>query len=96
MTRKDNKIEMSIIGDMDMSLCTSERKFLKRIYTDKPPKKSRNIQEIMDGLILMVHERNWLEKTREGKWSEEDRVKMEFLNGEINALCYVLGYDTRL
>jgi hypothetical protein len=99
MNRKDNKVEMDIIKDMmDRYNIGSEPIWLKKIYTDQPPEKTLGVEKIMDGLILLIHERNWLVKTRRGKkkWDEEDIRKMEFLNGEINAICYCLGRDTRL
>ena len=96
MNRTDNKIEMKIISEMDMTLCSQQRKFIKRIYTDKPPKKTRNIDEIMDGLILMVHERNLIENRTRKRWDEGDIRKIEFINGQINAICFILGLDTRL
>ena len=94
MTRTENKIEMSIIDKMIDDPCSGEIKFLKRIYREKPPEKSRNVDDIMDALILVVHERNRLEKLK-----KRDKYELEllaFANGEINALCYVLGLNTRL
>jgi hypothetical protein len=94
MNRKDNKIEMRIISEMNTDLCSGEIKFLKRIYTEKQPEKTIEVQKIMDGLIMVVMERTRLENRK--KRDSEDNELLAFANGEINAMCYCLGLDTRL
>jgi hypothetical protein len=96
MNRADNKTEMDIINKMDVGFHDPQLMWIKKIFTEKAPEKTREIDKIMDGLILCVHERNCVIKRKRKKWDEEDIRKLEFLDGEINAMCYCLGHDTRL
>lgn len=96
MKRVTDSLELAIINDMDMSLCSQERKFIKRIYTKRPPEKTIGVLKLMDALILLVSERNHIETRKRKRWDEEDIRKLELCNGEIRGLCYALGLDARL
>lgn len=97
MNRIDNKVEMDIISEMESHfpcLHEPERMFISKIFKETPPEKRLEIEKIMDALIMVVHERNRLERLK--KRDQYEIELLAFANGEINALCYVLGYDTRL
>jgi hypothetical protein len=98
MNRTKNEVEMRIINRMDMELFSQERNFIKRIYAEKAPEQTVGVGKIMDSLIPVVHERNCMEEYRGTlkRIPPENDEKLAFANGEINALCYALGLDTRL
>jgi hypothetical protein len=90
------KIEKEIIDAMDMSIWSMERKIIKKLFDpNEPAKPRRSIRKTLDGLIMVVHERNCLENSR-GKRTEEDYVKLALCDGEIRGILYSLGYDVRL
>jgi hypothetical protein len=89
-------VEKDIIDAMDMSVYSQERHIIKKLFdSNKPTQKRRTILESMDGLILVVHERNCIEN-RKGKLTHEEYVKLALCDGEIRGILYALGWDVRL
>jgi hypothetical protein len=88
--------EKEIINAMDMSVYSQERQIIKKLFDPSEPKRNRRtIRKSMDGLILVVHERNCLEN-RKGKRTPEEYKKLALCDGEIRGILYALGYDVRL
>ncbi len=88
------EIRQRILSEMDKSIFSCERNMIRKIY--KNPEKYP--QKILDGLILVIHERNILEERahQDGKLSKDDLQKLELCNGEIRGILYCLGLDVRL
>ena len=90
-------VEKDIIDAMDMSICSYERKTIKKLFEDptEPHVPRRTLQELKDGLILTVHERNCIEH-RKGKRSADEYEKHCLCDGVIRGILFALGYDVRL
>ena len=90
-------VEQRIIERMDTSLYSREREILKNLFLTpcEPGSTPRSRRRVMDGLILVVHERNCIEN-RKGKLSHEEIEKLNLCDGEIRGMLYALGYDVRL
>lgn len=82
---------------MDSTLHRREGAILSKLFLTpcEPGETPRSRRKVMDGLILVVHERNCIEN-RTGKLSREEIEKLNLCDGEIRGMLYALGYDVRL